>query len=482
LKIGSRADENFRIAENDEEDIDFSPDKLSEIIDGALENFFKLEILSKSQDPEHQKIVKENNHLFSNVSLSGTSNSQNSQSNSNSKNFANRTNFLKNLPKNQSTVEVNNDDKNRIEHCERFWSAVSEFVGEIPKETLEFLKNLSEIRPKNDIDMQGRSHNLDGENMSADEFEPEEFQPAFKKLKTSKTELPSLQEWERKLYMRENVIIGQNISKTVAGLDNNENELLEENDNNDNIDFPDLTQRICSALITENIETESVTKIMEKLKNGENLAESVTSSSSGNSSGLSSSAQSENSSSNSSPESVNSGKNSNSRKNKKSKQFQIKADHLVNSLDLRIAQELYKNNLMSEEDLQSYYLTNFKNSGDDDNDDDEVDQPSQKSKTKKYSDPRKNEIQAEIINLQNQLKMVQKESATIARNLHKKAINHNKKHKAFKSLENIDYNLLEMYRKVLQHRSKRKNISRKERELICEEIEKRVDVIDKLFD
>ena len=75
--------------------------------------------------------------------------------------------------------------------------------------------------------------------------------------------------------------------------------------------------------------------------------------------------------------------------------------------------------------------------------------------------------------------MVQKESATIARNLHKKAISHNKKHKAFKSLENIDYNLLEMYRKVLQHRSKRKNISRKERELICEEIEKRGDGSEK---
>lgn len=55
-----------------------------------------------------------------------------------------RSNLFKNLPKLESHVTISNDDKNRNEHIERFWSAVSEFIGEIPKDSLNFLKNLCE--------------------------------------------------------------------------------------------------------------------------------------------------------------------------------------------------------------------------------------------------------------------------------------------------------------------------------------------------
>lgn len=91
-----------------------------------------------------------------------------------------------------------------------------------------------------------------------------------------------------------------------------------------------------------------------------------------------------------------------------------------------------------------------------------------------------NYIDNELASLKNQLKSVQSNNAAVAKELLTKANIHNKKHKAFKSLENVDFSLLEMYRKCLNMRSRRKSLGRKERELINEELDKRADVISQL--
>ena len=49
-----------------------------------------------------------------------------------------RAKFLREMSKSKSNASLSPIDKNRNEHLERFWSAVEDFVGSIPQETLEF--------------------------------------------------------------------------------------------------------------------------------------------------------------------------------------------------------------------------------------------------------------------------------------------------------------------------------------------------------
>merc|ERR1711912_105345 len=63
-----------------------------------------------------------------------------------------RANLLRDADK-EKKVSLNPIDKNRNEHLERFWSAVQDFIGSIPQETLEFLRKLSEYDEENDEDI-----------------------------------------------------------------------------------------------------------------------------------------------------------------------------------------------------------------------------------------------------------------------------------------------------------------------------------------
>lgn len=93
-----------------------------------------------------------------------------------------------------------------------------------------------------------------------------------------------------------------------------------------------------------------------------------------------------------------------------------------------------------------------------------------------------NSIDEEIDFLRSQLKIVQTENATTAKILYDRAIQHNTRHRALKKLENLDFHLLDIYKKIQNARYKRKPLSKKEKEQVATLLDKRKEVLSELPD
>lgn len=385
-----------------------------------------------------------------------------------------RSNLFKNFNKLESTCYISPDDKNRIEHCERFWSAVAEFVGEIPKDTLDFLKNLSEFT-NSDVDLQGDA-----------KWEAElEYNPPFKRLKTVNSQ--NLKTWEDHLanFDSENIgefgqqyIENENRKRKQAGnptraqASSQATPFSQSDDSNfQNIsNFGDLTNRIVNSLQNEGIHLEN-SNFQTSFSEG-NLPENVEKMIDDMGSKSDRSLREGNVNSQVSADSQASKPKPVIQSSTIKKQFKIK--NLKENLEFRIAEELFKQGILEEEDLQQVCPEVLA----------EADSSPASSglgmETDSSLDDPNNYIDNELKHLKNQLKIIQQHNSIIAKDLHKKALQHNSRHKAFKSLENIDYLLLDKYRKVLQMRNKRKHISKKEKELIYEDLDKRADVMSQL--
>ena len=160
-----------------------------------------------------------------------------------------------------------------------------------------------------------------------------------------------------------------------------------------------------------------------------------------------------------------------------SENLTINTTQFNNDLEERIALELLQAGLISTSDC-----VNALGGGNDDTSETEnTSETDENSIPSNQSDKTPTTyIDHELTALREQLKIVQKENASTAKVLYQRAIVHNKRHKGLKNLENIDWLLLDYYRKVQASRTRRRPVNRKERETIEELLFKRQDVIDSM--
>jgi len=351
-----------------------------------------------------------------------------------------RTNIFEKLSSLESCTIINQDDKNRTEHVERFWSAVHEFVGDIPKETLDFLRNLSEY------------NSLTDELLIKEPPEKLTKVPKTDSLLSDGTKVKDSNSkvltWEEHLEMAENLPIGSTPTLKDATLKRTENDTSANSSH-----FGSLTSRTIASLIENNI-IPGVSQNVEHLINNAIVAKQKRES-----------LKKQNylrriSSDN--PSDVDT--NSNQGKIQKLNKNIIKAQKLSANLESRVASELFSDGLLSEKECLK--ILNPQNSG-------------LIGATENPTDSTNKEesyVDLELKALKSQLNIVQVENATIAKDLYNGALQHNKRNNALKRLENVDYFLLEMYRKMQSSRSKRKTLSFKEKEQINDMLDKRVDI------
>lgn len=336
----------------------------------------------------------------------------------------------------EKNISLNPIDKNRNEHLERFWSAVEDFVGSIPQETMEFLKQLSEYDEENDVDVRPKvlvkKESTDTDDLGPPSSKKRKKNAKNKNSKKEDAETPKLT-WEYQLQAAENAPISDTLENSNLQV-------------HDGTGFGELTSRIISALVDERIDPEisnSVQKLIQEVAHDKTIEHVKTS-----------------------PE-----------KSADSENLTINTTQFNNDLEERIALELLQAGLISTSDC-----VNALGGGNDDTSETE-----NTSETDENSIPSNQSnktpttyIDHELTALREQLKIVQKENASTAKVLYQRAIVHNKRHKGLKNLENIDWLLLDYYRKVQASRTRRRPVNRKERETIEELLFKRQDVIDSM--
>jgi hypothetical protein len=338
----------------------------------------------------------------------------------------------------ERNISLNPIDKNRNEHLERFWSAVEDFVGSIPQETMEFLKQLSEYDEENDVDVRPKVL-VKKESVDTDDLGP----PSKKRKKNAKSKSSKKEEtettkmtWEYQLLAAENAPISKSLENTKLEV-------------HDSTGFGELTSRIISALVDERIDPEisnSVQKLIQEVAH-EKLTEKPKDS---------------------------------TEKPTDSENLTINTTQFNNSLEERIALELLQAGLISTSDCVNALGGGNDDSSDSNENTSETNEKSINSVPTNQTNTPTTYIDHELTALREQLKIVQKENASTAKVLYQRAIVHNKRHKGLKNLENIDWLLLDYYRKVQASRTRRRPINRKERETIEELLFKRQDVIDSM--